>query len=347
MRELMRKGEFPGFAEGPINFAPTFKYDVFHRGRHHRQLSVRKAIRKTRDTLDRERRRARRALSVTENEEALLSDDAVIEEEEDVETEAETDVIDGQARDPDRTSVSSNWASSVYSGKYTTDADDSSSDDEKEPTPLSPAAQNAIVNSQSSGRSSSAPEAIQKILLHPAAQKAKSKWLSLMGSTRPSPSPRSRSSSPESDVAAAELVPNPSRVKKAPSSSPSPPSSPPKTKRSPKRPVSLPRASSSKTIPMQSDSVTSTPDTLPTIAIAGPEEYGSHQHPNPPFDAHVAPHMLASSSRPILVRSATSNTTFTLERAMRDQAKELGSDDEEFPRRGVYDTSSKQRVPSW
>lgn len=334
----MQSGQFPGFEEGPINFDCTFKYNVPRRSLH-RQLSVRKAIKRTRHHLERDKRshsaKAESAdLDQSPDEDA---DEAVARIEED-----EGEAGDCSYDEPDRSSVASTFrGSSLYSGKNTTDADnDSSSSDDEEHPAFSSAAQNAITNARISAPSATvAPVAIQKILHHPAAQKAKHKWLSLVSKARPS---RTESESENQRIL-------PSRSKHVVGQSQPIPKSPPRgspAKGSPSKGSPLrgdPLASNRRnSVPYPSPSKSASarlshpgPMTLERSSVNTPNDMTSKllsPTSGPSRDEHT--------THPTLARSSSSKTTPS-------KAKDRDSDEEDETTHGVYDSSSKQRVPSW
>lgn len=153
LKEVMRNETvFSGFDEAPIDFNPTFKYDVLHTLKKHR--SVRRAIT---DRAARNIRQSKRAAGlVDEVEEGEESEDSTSEEEE------------GQ----DAKSLSSSAWTGVQSA-HTAGAEDNGVHDLD--LALIPAAENARMNA---GSSSTFKTPV--LLQHPAAHRAKEKLLGLL-----------------------------------------------------------------------------------------------------------------------------------------------------------------------
>ncbi|KAG8999198.1 hypothetical protein FRB94_006387 [Tulasnella sp. JGI-2019a] len=161
LKEVMQNDTvFDRFEEAPINFDPTFKYDVLQTLKKHR--SVRKAIQ---DRAARHIRRTKRAAGLVEEaEEGEESDSSSSEED-----------LEGQ----DGKSVSS----SVWTGVQSHHTGDGDGDGVQEvDLALLPAAENAKVNALSSSPFKSA-----QLLQHPAAHRAKEKLLGLLQRNSSSP----------------------------------------------------------------------------------------------------------------------------------------------------------------
>ncbi|KAF8339974.1 uncharacterized protein EI90DRAFT_3038677 [Cantharellus anzutake] len=307
LRGLMKDGQFPGFSEGPINFPPTFKYDVQHRHRSHR-MSVRKAIQKTREQL--------RKLDVY---------DEVSEQEDN----AVNDSQDGVEVAEDHLSfVSSVIGSSLYSGsgKYETDPDSESvaADANAED---SPALLNAVANSKSP--SSRPAAAIHNIMHSQAARKAKSKWLALVARARGASVHSSRSNQPCQGSGHTQPPKSPKFSKSTPSLS----RRGPRTRRLTSK-SSPPCSPPGRCMNSHLDHVSSEPTPcmssagLPSIEVAGPTDTSPVTMPK--FE-----------SSPSSVQPQPGGTS----QSGSEKEKAVGAKDEVAP--GVYDTSSKQRVPSW
>lgn len=351
---LMKKGEFPGFREALIDFAPTFKYDVDHGQKIGRRKTVHKAIKK----LNAERRAALREWRKTPNRTVSRDDagaDVHMEE-----SEAEGDL------DADETSFASTALASgaALSG---TDMDSSSSEDDiaedDDPNHASAAAiasRNAARNSR--GETLGVSEVITSVITHPATQKAKSKWLALVSATK-------------RDDAISDSAPQPDRP---PSRQPSSPqkwyarSPSPEKKLQPFRRASSPRSTDSANVGPDADGVVhlvhshsmdSAPSPPPpAIAINAPTDH-SPLVPNvdlPPHnggDVFLRPSFNrgpSSFNSPSGTSDATTGDT-SLNPSTEDgpgeragKTKQSGdADDEFFAAPGRYDTSSKKRVPSW
>ncbi|KAG8854012.1 hypothetical protein FRB96_007875 [Tulasnella sp. 330] len=177
LKDVMRNDSvFSGFEEAPIDFDPTFKYDVLHTLKKHR--SVRKAIT---DRAARHLRQSKRAAGlVDEVEDGDDSDESTSEEE------------DGQ----DVKSLSSSVWTAAQS-VHTADADDDGAHELD--LALIPAAENAKMNA-----GSSSPFKTPVLLHHPAAHRAKEKLLGLL--QRNSSSPSVTRSVPSADTLAAQLA---------------------------------------------------------------------------------------------------------------------------------------------
>ena len=254
-------GGFSGFSEAPINFPPTFKYDVLQTLKRHR--SVRAVISKKARHL----RSARHA----------NGGDATLDEAEENDLSSSSDSDEEQEGN---SMVSSGWQSAQ--SKYTTDNEPSDDPDDDTDNPTSSAAQNAIANSVSH------PHAVQQLLFSsPAAQRAKTKFLSLVASN------------PQ----------GPTRVNSGRGTSPN------ITPLSINRPLARSRAKSDVGSP-----------TSPTLGT---------RLPNTSLEIIRSPSQ--NLKPPPLNRSQSTKSA----NPERHEAPEEGR------RCGVYDSSSKQRVPSW
>lgn len=271
-RLLRTDPAFHGFAEGTINFPPTFKYDILKRGHSSRSLHRHSRHRSGKRQLNRD-----------------LSE---VEEREDIQTAGEEGSDDSGEEDEggDVTSFVSSMVTSFRS-KDTTDVEDQDPSDEEDEA-LRPAAQNAIVNAGGSG-------GVNKILHHPAAQKAKLKWLSLISSRSTSPNP-----TPSESPQKSEKVPSPKKIKTQ----------------------SL---------------------VLPRFIVNTPRNSSSIDAPRP----------VSMGGSPLLGRSTSSKTNPGTNLG-KDKEKEKDKEkdkeslkkkdvEDEDDLKGVYDSSSKQRVPSW
>lgn len=266
-RLLRTDPAFHGFAESTINFPPTFKYDILKRGHSSRSLYRHGRHRSGKKQLNRD-----------------LSE---VEEKEDIQTAGEEGSDDsGDEDEGDVTSFVSSMITSFRS-KDTTDVEDQDPSDEEDEA-LRPAAQNAIVNAGGSG-------GVNKILHHPAAQKAKLKWLSLISSRSTSPNP-----TPSESPQKGEKVPSPKKIKTQ----------------------SL---------------------VLPRFIVNTPRNSSSIDAPRP----------VSMGGSPLLGRSTSSKTT---PGTSLGKDKDKDKDKESLKKKdvedgddlkGVYDSSSKQRVPSW
>ncbi|KAL0573409.1 hypothetical protein V5O48_008557 [Marasmius crinis-equi] len=167
LRSLMENGRaFVGFQEGPINFPPTFKYDVLRtlKGSKRRQVKL-------------ERWKSDRAQRLTEVSEKDAGEAIEV---------VDTEEADKSSDDADGEGEAASVASSVWTSTHSRHRTDGDQDDEVPRIP-------GLSRSSSSKLS---------LTVHVAAQKAKTKWLSLMSPTGNPASPtkwlRSKSSLVES-----------------------------------------------------------------------------------------------------------------------------------------------------
>ncbi|KDQ14339.1 hypothetical protein BOTBODRAFT_32806 [Botryobasidium botryosum FD-172 SS1] len=278
LRSLMAKDPaFRGFSEGPINFAPTFKYDIIKRGH-----SVRSPLRSGRHRHGR-RHHPHGLSEVAEKDDGESSDDS------------------GEEDEGDATSFVSSGPNS-YRSRDTTDVEDHYQSDEEDEA-LKPAVQNAIANA-----ASSAGHGVNKILYHPAAQKAKMKWLALISPSRHSSNHSTTPSyTPPEHVS---LSPQKSLSEEVSPSSPTPQRLKTQSLIVPKFVVNTPRNSSSMDCPR-------------------PVSAGSAS---------------AALKRTPSGKTSTRNSVYGKDR---ESLKKKEVDEDEDSRMGVYDSSSKQRVPSW
>jgi hypothetical protein len=327
LRGLMRSGQFPGFEEGPINFDCTFKYNVPGKSPHH-QLSMRNAIKRTRDHLERDRRRYSTKAELTDIDQSANEDvaEGIPPVEED-----EAEAVDGSGDEPDRSSVTSTFReSSFYSGKDTADMDHNDSWDNEEYPPFSSAGQNTIANARiSSPSTATAPLAIKKIFHHPTAQRAKRKWFSLVF--------KARSSSTPVECESERILPSQEKHIEGGSPSKSPSNSNPNhispingDLLGPNWPKPVSHGSPSKSAIARLGTMTSGQAPVDTANNVMPKflspTSGSSR------EGHTVQHVPA--------RSGFSKTS-----PSKSKDRDSGEDDETF--HGVYDSSSKQRVPSW
>ncbi|KAG7089700.1 hypothetical protein E1B28_011355 [Marasmius oreades] len=236
LKNLMQNGRaFVGFREAPINFPPTFKYDVLRtlKGAKRRQLKLERW----------KSDRVQRLTDVTEKDGAAVED-----------VDKSSDEGDGEV---------ASVASSVWTSTNSRHRQD-------------PDQEEGYFHGQGMSRSSSSKLSISVSV---AAQKARTKWLSLLG---------------------------PSSV----------PASPTKWLRSKS---SLVEATTARNQRESSEEV------IPELKV---QREGSEDSPDLGTDATLVPPPLGR------LRSTKSNTS-------------LQSDDDYDENKGVYDTSSKKRVPSW
>lgn len=311
LRRLMKDGRFCGFSEGHVNFPPTFKYDVQHRQRSHRQhLNVRKAIQKTKDQLWR--------LDTHDEDSEEEGDDA-------------NDTYDSIKMAEDRQSIASSViGSSSYSGSvnYISESESLAGLGFEN----TPALLNTIANSRSP---SSGPAARLRLICSPVAQKARSRLHAFVTRARgkspiPSPSrPKKQCGSipPESPKATPLLPENNRRTCKM-TAKRSPPCS--HLKGSPRTPDKVPCEQT----PSASLSA------LPCVAIAQP----TYTPINTPLERMGELVGESRTIRPQTVRSRSVPAALLASAPLKgDRCPAMA--EEIMP--GVYDTSPKQRVPSW
>ena len=410
----MTNGEFPGFAEAPINFPPTFKYDVastYSRAdgqRVGRRKTVKRAIRKLK------KQAVMRDWHEWRHGNGPLPEG---DEEDDCE-----DVEEERGDDHSFVSSASGLAgassASMHSGTEAEDDSSSSSDDDDDEG--APSTSEAIARANTLKNASSPPvnaqaqleqigmavsNTVNTISEHPAAKKAKSTWKSFLQVAKKGVTSTSSSSSPSPPRSAAlgrsksrteyEAKLDQSRRKHSsvpasmtissngsgPSLAPpmsasltnltdSPPSlSPPIRPDTPKTPPIL-QPTHPQFLP--SIAINTPTDTTPSgSAIHLPStQAGSSQYPTPSSNTKAPNQFLepktSPSRRPPLSRLSTPETSSDAppspkspsahERSGRrhsHKAEKKGSVDEEregdgpITKPGIYDTSSKQRVPSW
>lgn len=355
---LMKNGEFPGFREAPINFPPTFKYDVDLGDKAGRRKTVRRAIRK----LNKERRALREWRKAT-GRDASRDDVGVLVEEGEIELGAGPEIAaENEGEGDDHTSFASTGL--VLSCTEDGESSSSSEDDEGyvDEVTMSSAvvlAKNTAKNARGDrGGRGGIPEMIYSAQHHPAAQKAKAKWRSLLWTRKDN----TRSQHKENEPAGgpAKRAGSPSKRSSAPSS--------PEQSDLPRPSTNFPRrfAPSKNTSGEMLDSLpraksTSTPP--PAIAIEAPTDNTPlASTPDLPTTLSRIPSPEKSSLRPSFTRGTSSYTSVnvtsstgaeqspgTSNRSDKSAKREDSSDecDDDVPRPGRYDTSPKKRVPSW
>ena len=180
LRQVMASGEaFSGFNEAPIDFPPTFKYDVLRTIKRSRHKSFKRAPpTPTLVALNHEKMLS----EVTERTEREPPSIAV-----DDQQDHQSEPNGNDEPEPDGASVMSSTWMSVRSRRT---IDPSADDDEDEQEPISPKS-----FGQSPPASASAANLAHKVLSATAAHKAKEKWMSIFHVNGGSPkSPPHRSS---------------------------------------------------------------------------------------------------------------------------------------------------------
>ena len=146
---LMKKGEFPGFREAPIDFPPTFKCDV-DSGDKFKRNAVRRAIKKFS-----KERHALREWRKSSNQSASRNDVCTVVEECEIEASAVLELeakIEGKG---DQTSLASTALAALFcnedaESRLSSDDDEGGVDDEN--TPLATAvAENTAKNARREG----------------------------------------------------------------------------------------------------------------------------------------------------------------------------------------------------
>ena len=336
---LMKKGEFPGFREAPIDFPPTFKYDI-DLGDKFRKKTVRRAIKK----LSKERRALRESRKGVGYNTSRDDEGAVLEENEVEVPEAEAEVeIEGEG--DDHTSFASTRLAAL---SCTDDAESSSSsgdEDTVDDVNISSApvvAKNTVKDAREECATSSS-NVIASVQRHPMTFKAKTKWRTFLSAVKDddsSPptkagdvvwqpnSPSRRGSTPPFSLLGEPGLPTDmlSRYKAA----------------NGKVPDCLIRSKSASTPPAiaidpptDSTPAASTPD-LPA-AVSGTPSAGKPSL-RPAYTKRLGSHSISIASGTSAEQSPRKSN-----RSNKNSDEETG----DVPRPGRYDTSSKKRVPSW
>jgi hypothetical protein len=346
---LMGKGEFPGFREAPIDFPPTFKYDVDLGSKAGKRKTVRRAIRK----LNKERRALREWRKAT-GRNASRDDVGVVVDESEIEAENE-------GEGDDHTSFASTGLavlSCTDDGEFSSSEEGDEGDaDEVTVSSAAVVAKNTAKNAR--GEHGAISEMICSAQHHPAARMAKAKWRSLL-SHKDNESPGCKEN--ELVAGAVKQAGSPSKRGSASSSSPSPekPSQPRLSTNFPPRCAPSKDATGEMLDRLATES-TSTPP--PAIAIEPPND-NTPLAPTPdlPVILRRIPSPEKSSLRPSFTRGTSSYTPVSVtsgtgaeqgpgksNHSDKSTKREDSSDecDDDVPRPGRYDTSPKKRVPSW
>lgn len=230
------------------------------------------------------------------------------------------------------------------------DDDEAGVDDEKMPLATA-VAENTAKNARR--ECSSIPEMLHSVQLHPMAQKARAKWCSFLANAKDSEGSLDK----EKELIDGDVGrPIPSRRSSTPASAPEKHDLPTDISRH-----CAPSKTSSGGLPSCLSRSRSTPTTLPAIAIEPPADstpVGSTpdlstavHDPQSPVKPSLRPHTNRASSY-----ASNSTSSIRAEQSPRKpyypekNAKRANSSDEEdddLPKPGRYDTSSKKRVPSW
>ncbi|EPQ54309.1 hypothetical protein GLOTRDRAFT_111629 [Gloeophyllum trabeum ATCC 11539] len=275
LRNIMQNGHaFDGFHEAPINFPPTFKYDVLK-------------------TIKRSKKKGHSRVSSKDSAISRAVDELPEVEEKDGDDQDEHDADEEDERGDAESLAPSYWSSAMGSRK--TAGDDESDEDAPPATPSRPA--------HSTGN------LVQKLSIVTAAHKAKSKWKALIS---PSVASFTRHTHRSID--------DPSRDSRS------------------DEPRAASRASDNVSPPEVPSKANGVPPEVPGKVNGATPEVPSKPAGTPPevptkLDGYVQPRR----SRPVSMKRALS---------VKSSRRSL-EDEPEDPDRGVYDSSAKQRVPSW
>ncbi|KAF8318496.1 DNase I-like protein [Clavulina sp. PMI_390] len=343
----MNQGQFPGFQEAAIDFAPTFKYDVDHGEKLGRRKTVSRAIKK----LNKERRAALRewrgkgASAHNASREDVMNP-TIIESDDDDSSDREVD---------DQASLMSAVLGSTHLSA--TDAESSASEDEDDhdsdhAPSIALAAKNAAKNARV--ETGVVSDVISSVVSHPTTRKAKSKWRALL-----SKRPRGASDAPRNPASASASQKSPPPPPPQDSAQTAGSQSGPQARRS-SAPPAIHLVQPSDAAPPalgRPQTSTSLGSVTPSISISAPAA-------SSPLSQQVSPltsegplgflrPWLGRGSGPASISSSSASSlshteTGSMQEPARDDSTEAPTANHDVVAKpGRYDTSSKKRVPSW
>ncbi|KAI0784455.1 hypothetical protein C8Q75DRAFT_778933 [Abortiporus biennis] len=315
LHRAMESGEaFQGFHEAPINFPPTFKYDVLRTIKRGKSQMSRSSSRRTQkpppidliphtkllSEIEEQEREAKE--SVDHEHEVIVVDD---DDDEDGDGDG-----DGEGGNEAASLASTIWTS--VGSKYTVEVEDADRDreeqdeeDESFPTTTTP--------STRASASASTTNLVHKLWTATAANKAKNKWVSLISTSSAPGTPRGH------------------RWKF-------------KSKRHDGHSHSV---SGSGELSVPPTPITSVPDFRTTPSTPADESRESEKglRPDSSDNKYLKPHHISLSSVDLSKAAGRLSPTKLLRRS--EERHSTNSEENEDDDKGVYDSSHKQRVPSW